>query len=351
MRVLVTGAAGFIGSHICTALVEAGHEVVGTDAMLDSAHGPVDPPADVGRLDVRDAAGLDQALNGIDVVCHQAAIVGAGVSQQDAPAYASHNDLGTATLLAAMARKGCARLVLASSMVVYGDGRYRSDVLGEVVAPARRTADLDRGEFDPRCPASGTALRWLLVDEDAPLRPRSTYAASKVAQEHYALAWAAATGGSVMALRYHNVYGDRMPRDTPYSGVAAIFRSALEAGEPPQVFEDGRQTRDFVHVHDVARANVAAVERVLPGFVALNVCSGRPITVGEVAATLAEARGGPAPVVTGRYRAGDVRHIVANPRRATELLGFTAAIAPAEGLRQFAFAPLRAHAGGDPPRV
>src|SRR6478735_3851168 len=126
MRVLVTGAAGFIGSHICIALVEAGHEVVGTDAMLDSAHGPVDPPADVGRLDVRDAAGLEQALNGIDVVCHQAAVVGAGVSQQDAPAYAAHNDLGTATLLAAMDRTGCRRLVLASSMVVYGDGRYRS---------------------------------------------------------------------------------------------------------------------------------------------------------------------------------------------------------------------------------
>jgi dTDP-L-rhamnose 4-epimerase len=348
MRVLVTGAAGFIGSHVCAALTEAGHDVLAIDAMLPSAHAVGALPAGVAALDIRDAGAVEQSLRGIDVVCHQAAVVGAGVSQQDAPAYASHNDLGTATLLAAMARTGCTRMVLASSMVVYGDGRYRSDVLGELVAPPRHRADLDRGRFDPRCPASGAPLQWLLVDEDAPLRPRSTYAASKVAQENYAFAWVAATGGSVTALRYHNVYGDQMPRDTPYSGVAAIFRSALEAGRPPRVFEDGYQARDFVHVRDVARANVIAVERALPDFVALNVCSGRPITVGAVAAILADARGGPAPVVTGEYRPGDVRHIVADPRRATEMMGFTAEITPTEGLAEFAFAPLRAAAGGAP---
>lgn len=349
MRVLVTGAAGFIGTQVCAALRDAGHDVVATDALLSSVHGDAaSPVVGVRRLDVRDATVLEEALDGIDVVCHQAAVVGAGVSQQDAPAYAAHNDLGTATLLAAMERTGCTRLVLASSMVVYGDGRYRSATLGPIVPAPRDPADLARGDFDPRCPDTGKPLIWEPVDEDAPLRPRSTYAASKVAQENYALAWVAATGGSVAALRYHNVYGPGMPRDTPYSGVAAIFRSALEAGAAPRVFEDGRQMRDFVHVSDVAAANVAAVERELGGFVALNVCSGQPIAIGDVAEALARARGGPKPVVTGEFRAGDVRHIVASPQRAREVLGFSAIVAPEQGLAEFAFAPLRAAVGSAP---
>ncbi|EUA22454.1 NAD dependent epimerase/dehydratase family protein [Mycobacterium xenopi 4042] len=146
----------------------------------------------------------------------------------------------------------------------------------------------------------------------------------------------------MMALRYHNVYGPGMPRDTPYSGVAAIFRSALEKGQPPPVFEDGGQMRDFVHVDDVAAANVAAVAVERGGFTAANVCSGEPISILEVATALCEARGNPvSPVITGRYRSGDVRHIVADPARAAELLGFRAAVGPREGLREFAFAPLR----------
>ncbi|WP_019685587.1 NAD-dependent epimerase/dehydratase family protein, partial [Mycobacterium avium] len=173
-----------------------------------------------------------------------------------------------------------------------------------------------------RCPIGGEELRWQLVDEDACLRPRSLYAASKTAQEHYALAWSEATGGSVVALRYHNVYGPGMPRDTPYSGVAAIFRSALEKGEPPRVFEDGGQMRDFVHVDDVAAANLAALA-CRDGFTAVNVCSGQPISILQVATALCDARGGAvAPVVTGQYRSGDVRHIVADPSRAARLLGF-----------------------------
>ena len=185
-------------------------------------------------------------------------------------------------------------------------------------------------------------MQWRLVDEDAPLRPRSLYAASKVAQENYALAWAESTGGSVVALRYHNVYGPHMPRDTPYSGVAAIFRSELEAGDVPRVFEDGGQMRDFVHVDDIAAANLTAVEGGLDGFSAFNVCSGRPISIMEVATELCEARGDVPPLVTGQYRSGDVRHIVADPARAAEVLGFRAVVDPRDGLREFAFAPLRA---------
>jgi dTDP-L-rhamnose 4-epimerase len=234
------------------------------------------------------------------------------------------------------------RLVLASSMVVYGQGLYRCGEHGQVDPLPRRRSDLDAGVFEHRCPLGGEELTWQLVDEDAPLRPRSLYAASKTAQEHYALAWAESTGGSVVALRYHNVYGPGMPRDTPYSGVAAIFRSALERGESPQVFEDGGQMRDFVHVEDAAAANVAAVAAARGGFTAANVCSGQPISIMEVATMLCEARGsGQSPVVTGQYRSGDVRHIVADPARAADLLGFRAVVKPREGLRDFAFAPLR----------
>ncbi|MBF6329613.1 NAD-dependent epimerase/dehydratase family protein [Nocardia transvalensis] len=349
MRILLTGAAGFIGSHIRRALVEAGHEVVAVDLMLAAAHGPdAVPPDGVERVDVRDPAALDPSLRGVDAVCHQAAVVGAGVSAQDAPAYASHNDLGTAVLLAAMDRAKVRHLVLASSMVVYGEGRYL-DSRGEPVIPEpRRPDDLDRGIFDHRA-QTGEVLTWAPIDEAAALDPRSLYAAGKVAQEHYARAWATATGSTVTALRYHNVYGDGMPRDTPYSGVAAIFRSALERGEAPRVFEDGRQARDFVHVRDIAAANVAALECPLTRFVPLNIASGQPITIGQVAAVLAAASDGKQPVVTGEYRAGDVRHIVASPERAERDLGFRAAVPPAQGLTEFATAPLRSTPGAGAP--
>ena len=342
MKVLVTGAAGFIGSKVCTALTAAGHEVVALDAMLRAAHGDATTPPDgVLEVDVRDASGIASLLPGVDVVCHQAAVVGAGVDASDAPNYGSHNDFGTTVLLAEMFAAGCRRLVLASSMVVYGQGGYDCPVHGPVDPLPRTTADLDAGVFEHRCPLGGEELRWSLVGEDAPLRPRSLYAASKTAQEHYALAWAEATGGSVVALRYHNVYGPMMPRDTPYSGVAAIFRSAIERGEPPRVFEDGGQMRDFVHVDDVAAVNAAAVEAQTAGFAAFNVCSGRPISIMDVATKICAARDGQPPVVTGQYRSGDVRHIVASPAAAAEVLGFRAAIDPSDGLREFAFAPLR----------
>ncbi|CAM3388143.1 NAD-dependent epimerase/dehydratase family protein [Mycobacterium frederiksbergense] len=342
MRVLLTGAAGFIGSRIWARLAEAGHDVVAVDIMLPAAHRDgAEPPPHCRLLDIRDADAVAGLLDGVDVVCHQAAVVGAGVNAADAPSYGSHNDYGTTVLLAAMFAAGCSRLVLASSMVVYGQGGYDCPEHGPVEPLPRSRADLDSGVFDHRCPIGGEPLRWRLVGEDAPLKPRSLYAASKTAQEHYALAFNDSVGGSVVALRYHNVYGPGMPRDTPYSGVAAIFRSQLEAGGVPKVYEDGGQMRDFVHVDDVAAANVAAVEANLGGFTAFNVSSGRPVSILDVATRLSEARNAPAPVVTGQYRNGDVRHIVADPARAAELLGFRAAVDPHDGLAEFAFAPLR----------
>ena len=343
MKVLLTGAAGFIGARVHTALAAAGHEVLAVDAMLPEAHGPhPDIPTGCRRVDIRDADALGALLPGVDVVCHQAAVVGAGVDARDAPNYGSHNDFGTTVLLAQMFAAGVRRLVLASSMVVYGQGRYDCPEHGPVAPLPRRRVDLDAGIFEHRCPIGGEELSWQLVDEDAALRPRSLYAASKTAQEHYALAWSESAGGSVVALRYHNVYGPGMPRDTPYSGVAAIFRSAIERGEPPAVFEDGGQMRDFVHVDDVAAANLAAVAADGDGFAAATVCSGQPISILEVATALCDSRQDAVePMITGQYRSGDVRHIVADPARAAAVLGFRARIEPRMGLRDFAFAPLR----------
>ena len=346
MRVLITGAAGFIGSHIADALERRGHETLLLDNLLPKAHGPQATVANVVVGDVRDAVLLNDVLRGVDVVCHQAAVVGHGLDPSDAPDYALHNDYGTAVLLAAMYRAGTRRLVLASSMVVYGEGRYTCADHGVVRPGPRRQSDLDSGRFEPPCPECGAELASELVGEEAPIDPRSTYAATKAAQEHLAAAWARQTGGGVWALRYHNVYGPRMPRDTPYAGVASLFRSALERGEAPTVLEDGHQRRDFVHVADVALANSLAIETEPPlgTLTAANVCSGDPHTVGELATELATACGGPLPRVIGGARPGDVRHVVANPARATKLLGFNAQTRFADGIAEFATAPLRAPA-------
>ncbi|WP_024874348.1 NAD-dependent epimerase/dehydratase family protein [Saccharomonospora piscinae] len=349
MRVLITGGAGFVGSHVADQLTARGHDVLLLDALLDTAHGGAGAPDWVSghelvRGDVRDAGLLGELLTGVDVVCHQAAVVGHGLDPSDAPLYASHNDHGTAVLLAALHAAGVRRLVLASSMVVYGEGRYACEVHGEVRPGARTPAELDAGRYEPPCPLCGAPLRWRHVPEDAPVDPRSTYAATKVAQEHLAAAWARQTGGHVWALRYHNVYGPRMPRDTPYAGVASLFRSALENGLAPTVLEDGAQCRDFVHVRDVALANVLAVERAgAEGeLTPVNVCSGEPHTVGELATELARATGGPSPKVVGGARPADVRHVVADPARARELLGFSAEVPFADGVAAFATDPLRA---------
>ncbi|AQT75630.1 NAD-dependent epimerase/dehydratase family protein [Streptomyces sp. fd1-xmd] len=351
MRVLVTGGAGFIGSHIVTALKARGHDPLVLDALLPAAHPgpPALPDAEFVRADVRDADAVRAALRGVDVVCHQAAMVGLGKDFADAPGYVGCNDLGTAVLLAEMAAAEVRRLVLAGSMVVYGEGRYTCERHGTVRPGPRRTDDLTVGRFEPRCPDCGAELVPGLVGEDAPMDPRNVYATTKLAQEHLAASWARCVEGRAVSLRYHNVYGPGMPRDTPYAGVASFFRSALARGESPRVFEDGAQRRDFVHVRDVASANVVALEAVggAPAgtLTAYNTGSGDPHTVGEMASALASAYGGPAPVVTGEFRLGDVRHITADSARLREDLGWHPRVGFAEGMADFARAGQRASAG------
>jgi len=331
------------------ALVEAGSEVRVLDLPVDPAGreraaSDLHPDAHYLWGDIRDAAVVDRACADVDAVAHHAAKVGLETGMADVVEYVAHNDLGTAALLGGLDRSGFAgRVVLASSMVVYGEGRYRCPEHG-VVRPAPRPLErLAAGEFEPQCPTCARPLVVETIDEDVALDPRNIYAATKVHQEHLCQVFGRQRAVPVTALRYHNVYGPRMPRDTPYAGVAAIFRSALERGEPPEVFEDGRQQRDFVHVADVARANLAALAADPPAEGAFNVASGTAHTVGEMAEALADAFGpsAPRPRVTGAYRLGDVRHILASPARARAVLGFAARTDFAQGMSEFASAQLR----------
>ncbi|MFQ4150242.1 NAD-dependent epimerase/dehydratase family protein [Arthrobacter sp. LAPM80] len=344
----MTGGAGFIGSHVVSAALSRGWDVRVVDSLAKDIHPrrpTVEPGVELLAGDVCDPDVVAQALEGVAVVLHQSAKVGLGVDFSDAPGYVRNNDLATAVLLAGMVRAGIGRLVLASSMVVYGEGAYHEQN-GDPVRPGpRRREDLQAGIFDPRSPVTGDLLVPALVSEEALLDPRNVYAASKVAQENLASVWANTTGGQAIALRYHNVYGPGMPKDTPYAGVASFFRSALSRGEAPRVFEDGKQRRSFVHVADVAEANIASAQALCAGFHhpfrAYNVGAGEVHTVGEVARTMSAINGGPEPAVTGEYRLGDVRHVTASSALIKAELGWEPRRGFEAGMAEFMAAPLR----------
>jgi dTDP-L-rhamnose 4-epimerase len=322
VKVFLTGGAGFIGRPTAGALRRAGAEVSVFDRALD-------PRDDITALDQ-----VCAAVQGCHVVVHLAAKVGLGVDLDDMDDYVRTNDLGTAIVLRAAATAGVRRLVYASSMVVYGEGAYECRRDGPIAPPPRTPEDLCAGRFDPPCPACGDDLIPELVPESAPLDPRNTYAATKVHGEQLAGSWARETNASVAALRFHNVYGRGLPVDTPYAGVAALFRSRLMHGEAPLVYEDGQQRRNFVHVDDVAEAVVAATMADLPlgRCTAINIGTAKIHTVGRMAELMSAAVGGPQPITTGQYRLGDVRHITADCSKAARALGWSSSIRLEDGI-------------------
>ncbi|HXL91021.1 MAG TPA: NAD-dependent epimerase/dehydratase family protein [Streptosporangiaceae bacterium] len=344
MLILVTGGAGFIGQHIVKQLLDDGHEVRVLDAFLPHAHGGDEAegrvrPGDQVELlvaDVRDPDAVRAGLRGVGAVCHQAAMVGRGGQIAAAAAYASCNDVGTAVVLSEMAAAGIQRIVLASSVMVYGDGIYHCQEHGPVVPGPRPPAALAAGEYDPSCPLCGARLIATETVEDSPCEPRNVYGATKLAQELLCRAWAVETGGTAIALRYHQVYGPGMPSDSAYSGVAAAFQQALTDPAGLRVFEDGGMRRDFIHARDIARANVSALTApVAPGFRAYNTASGQPRTIADLAKTMVAAAGGGVPITyTGDARPDDVRHLVATPRRLNTELGWHAEVDFEQAIRE-----------------
>lgn len=340
--ILVTGGAGFIGSHLVAELVKQGHSVRVLDSFVEQVHGKNATPGtasgvDVICGDVRDRATVDAALEGVEVVFHQAAEVGVGQSMYEVERYVGANTLGTAKLMEALiARRGQVRkLVVASSMSIYGEGAYRCLECGPVNSSLRPVEQLEARDWEMRCPRCRATLEPAQTSETKPLDPASVYALTKQDQEQLCLILGRAYGIATVALRYFNVYGPGQALSNPYTGVAAIFSGRLLNGQQPLIFEDGLQSRDFTHVSDIVQANLRAMESQAADFQAINVGTGVATSVLRVAELLAEGLGLQIePKVVGRFREGDIRHCFADITRARQLLGYEPAVALADGMPQ-----------------
>jgi dTDP-L-rhamnose 4-epimerase len=341
MKILVTGGAGFIGSHLVDALVAEGQNVRVLDSLDPQVHGKnadwpshANKKAEYLRGDVRDAEIVRRALDGVEVVIHDAAAVGVAQSMYEIVSYVSANSLGAAVLLEEIvARKSqIKRMVVASSMSIYGEGAYL-DADGKIASPGLRPdAQLEKRQWE-HLDAAGRPLRPIGTQETKPLQPTSVYAVSKRDHEELFLSVGNAYGIPTVALRYFNVYGSRQALGNPYTGVAAIFSTSLLNGNRPFVTEDGEQSRDFVHVSDIVRANLAALRCEAGGGRVCNVGTGRPTTIRRVAELLAEKLGKKVtPDITGKFRAGDIRHCFADPSHAKRVLGFEPKVRLEDGI-------------------
>ena len=330
-RVLVTGGAGFVGSHTIDALLRAGHSVRLLDNLDPQVHndgvpGYLAKEIELQRGDMRDIDAVRTAVRGIDVIYHFAAAVGVGQSMYEIARYMEVNTQGTANLLQALLDNGAGfeKLIVASSMSIYGEGQYQCREHGTLAPPPRPMRQLRAKDWEPHCPECDQALVPVPTSEEKPLQCTSYYALSKKDQEEMVLLFGRTYDVPVVALRYFNIYGTRQALSNPYTGVAAIFGSRLLNDRTPLIFEDGSQVRDFVSVHDVVQANLLAMTSDRANGRALNIGSGQPITIREVAAILGEELGKPVPVeITGKFRAGDIRHCYADISRAREVLGYT----------------------------
>lgn len=345
-RVLVTGGAGFVGSHLCDGLLRAGYEVRAFDLLVEQVHGGVrpaylDPQVELQVGDVRDASALRKALLGVDAVVHFAAAVGVGQSMYAIRHYASTNVSGTAQLLELLVQERIElkRLLVASSMSIYGEGRYACPRCGSCDPEPRPLAQLEQAAWELRCPACAAALEPRPTPESKALLPRSVYAVSKRDQEELVLVVAHSLKLSAIALRFFNIYGTRQALSNPYTGVGAIVASALLNQKAPMIFEDGLQQRDFVHVDDIVQACLLALERTDVTGVALNVGSGVPCQLLDLVRALRGVIPGAAeiePQVLGRFREGDIRSCYADISAARGLLGYEPKVALGDGVRTLA---------------
>jgi dTDP-L-rhamnose 4-epimerase len=340
LRVLITGGAGFIGSHLVDGLIERGHKVRVLDALVPQVHAGgepehLHPEAELVRGDVCDAKLLARALEGIDVVYHEAAEVGVGQSMYQIERYVRANTYGTSVLLEQLVEKRASirKLIVASSMSIYGEGAYTCPEHGRVYPQLRPVAQMIERRWEAECETCGATLAPARTGEDKPLFPTSVYAITKQDQEQLCLVVGRAYNIPAVALRYFNVYGPRQALSNPYTGVCAIFSSRLLNGQQPVIFEDGGQTRDFVHVKDIVRANILALENEGANYQALNIGTGIPTSIAKVSELLSEGLGKDIePAITGKYREGDIRHCVADISRARELLGYEPGVTLKEGM-------------------
>jgi dTDP-L-rhamnose 4-epimerase len=344
-QILITGGAGFVGSHLADGLLQAGHNVRVLDQLTPQVH-PTGPPdylsEDVELIvgDIRDRNLVKQALSEVDVVFHFAATVGVGQSMYEISRYMSVNTQGTAELLQAIldSQRAPEKIIVASSMSIYGEGRYVCSGCGRATTPPVRPVEqLKSGQWEMNCDDCGAVLEPIPTDETKPSEINSMYALSKRDQEELCLIYGRTYGIPVTALRFFNIYGTRQALSNPYTGVAAVFASRMLNGKQPLIFEDGEQMRDFVHVSDIVQANLLAMERPESDGQIINIGCGSPITIQQIADILARALGQDVlPVITNKYRAGDIRHCYADITKARRLLGYEPRVKHAEGFRDLA---------------
>jgi dTDP-L-rhamnose 4-epimerase len=344
MLILVTGGAGFIGSHLVDGLLAAGHQVRVVDALAPQVHGEdsrrpdyLDPDVELVVGDVLDSELMERSLEGVEAVLHQAAAVGVGQSMYEISAYVKANVLATATLLEAIVKRRdrIRKVLVASSMSNYGEGRYRTEAGDLRSPPPRSLKQLQARDWEVRDPETGEALQPMPTDEEKPLHPTSVYATTKRDQEELVLNVCRAYGIPAVALRYFNVYGTRQALSNPYTGVAAIFCSRILNDQPPLIFEDGRQSRDFTHVSDIVQANLLALERDSADGQVLNIGTGQPTDLLQLSALLLDALGksnGLRPEIVGRFREGDIRHCYADITAIQDALGYRPRVSISEGV-------------------